>query len=64
MLWESNLYFKNHHDFYSIDHVYNSEKADRQQEIDKILDKINRFGMESLSKKEKDTLKENSRKIR
>jgi hypothetical protein len=44
--------------------VYNSEKAARQQEIDKILDKINKFGMESLSKKEKDTLKENSRKIR
>jgi len=63
LLLIDNLYFKKHHDFYSIDHVYNSEKAARQQEIDKILDKINKFGMESLSKKEKETLKENSRKI-
>ena len=64
LLLIENLYFKKHHDFYSIDHVYNSEKAARQQEIDKILDKINKLGIESLSKKEKDTLKENSRKIR
>jgi len=35
---------------------YNSQKADRQKEIDRILDKISKKGYGSLSKKEKDFL--------
>ncbi len=52
-----NLFYKTHPDFYSIDHRYNAERADQQQEIDRILDKINNKGMGSLSTKEKETLK-------
>jgi hypothetical protein len=59
-----NLFYKTHKDFYSIDHKYNAEHTDRQQEIDKILDKISRKGMGSLSKKEKEMLKDYSKHVR
>ncbi len=38
------------------DMEYNQSKADKQKEIDRILDKIARSGYDSLSKKEKETL--------
>ena len=38
------------------DYEFNSQKVAKQQEIDKILDKISRSGYESLTKEEKDTL--------
>lgn len=38
------------------DYEFNAQKVQKQQEIDKILDKISRSGYESLSKSEKDTL--------
>ncbi len=38
------------------DEEYNLEKKKKQEEIDKILDKISKSGYESLSKKEKDIL--------
>ena len=58
-----NLFYKTHQDFYSIDHRYNAERADQQQEVDRILDKISRKGMKSLSQKEKETLKAYSKNI-
>lgn len=57
-----NLYFKTHN-YYSIDHRYNAEKAARQQEVDRLLDKIARKGMASLSKKETELLKRHSEKV-
>lgn len=51
-------------DYYSIDHKYNAGRADRQKQIDAILDKINQKGYNSLSQKEKDILKEYSGNIR
>jgi membrane associated rhomboid family serine protease len=48
-------------DHYSIDHKYNATKADRQKQIDAILDKISQKGMDSLSEKEKQLLKQYSR---
>ncbi len=42
---------------YSIDQKYNLEKSQQQKELDRILDKINDRGLESLSKKEKEHLK-------
>jgi membrane associated rhomboid family serine protease len=42
----------------TIDHRYNLEKRTTEQEIDRILDKINRRGMKSLSDKEKKMLKQ------
>jgi membrane associated rhomboid family serine protease len=55
-------FFYNAHDFYSVDHKYNAEKSNKQQELDRILDKINRRGMGSLSRKERNMLKEYSKK--
>lgn len=49
-------------DYYSVDHKYNASRADRQKQIDEILDKINQRGYNSLSQKEKDILKEYSEK--
>ncbi|HVE62096.1 MAG TPA: rhomboid family intramembrane serine protease [Chitinophagaceae bacterium] len=60
ILLVDNFYFKTHKNYYSIDHKYNAEKNTRQQEIDKILDKISRKGMSSLTNKEKEKLKEHS----
>lgn len=53
--------FRKTSDHYSIDHKYNASKADRQKQIDDILDKISRKGMDSLSEKEKQILKRYSR---
>jgi membrane associated rhomboid family serine protease len=64
LLLVDNLFFKNHHDFYSIDHAYNAEKNKQQNEIDSILDKISRKGINSLSKQEKERLKDYSRTMR
>ena len=59
-----NLFYKTHRQYYSVDHQYNVERHDQQQEVDRILDKINKKGMRSLNKREKDTLKEYSKSVR
>jgi membrane associated rhomboid family serine protease len=64
MLLVDNFYFKTHRHHYSIDHKYNEERNIRQQEIDAILDKISRKGMDSLSRGEKEKLKQYSQKSR
>lgn len=46
---------------YTIDQRFNADKNQQQQEIDRILDKINRKGANSLTEKEKETLKEFTR---
>lgn len=58
-----NLFFKTHPKAYNIDQRYNLEKNKRQNEIDKILDKINKKGIDSLSTSEKQKLREYSKKI-
>ena len=42
------------------DDEFNSERVQKEQQLNAILDKINRSGYESLSKREKDFLKEQS----
>lgn len=64
LLLVDNLFFKTHQEFYSIDQKYNMDRADQQQEIDRILDKIHRKGMRSLNKREKEQLKDYSKKVR
>jgi len=64
ILLVDNLFFKAHNDQYSIDHQYNQQKVMQQQEIDRILEKISKQGMKSLSSKEKARLEEYSKKIR
>lgn len=44
------------------DYEYNKAKADEQNEVDRILDKISKYGYDSLSSKEKDFLFKFSKK--
>lgn len=59
LLVDSFFYKKNHQ--YSADHQYNYERKQKQDELDELLDKINRRGIKSLSAKEKQRLKELSK---
>jgi hypothetical protein len=56
-----NVFFNKHNRNYSVDQRYNMEKIDKQKELDRILDKINRSGMKSLTQKEKQALDEYSK---
>lgn len=47
ILLVDNLFFQTHNDHYSVAHKYNAAKNSRQKEIDKVLDKISRTGMDS-----------------
>lgn len=64
ILLVDNFYFKTHKNHYSVDHKYNEERKNNQKEVDKILDKISKRGMDSLSKKEKEKLKQYSKTVR
>ena len=44
--------------YFDIDHKYAEEKARKQKEVDRILDKISKRGLDSLTEKEKATLEE------
>jgi len=59
-----NQFFKTQKKYYSVDHRYNAEKLDRQMEVDRILDKINKRGMKSLTPKEKEILEQYSKTVR
>ena len=59
-----NNFFKAHQRYYSIDHRYNAEKANKQKELDEILDKISRKGMKSLTQKERKILQHHSKTLR
>jgi membrane associated rhomboid family serine protease len=59
-----NISHKKQNKFYSVDHKYNAEKNDSQREIDLILEKISRNGMSSLTRKEKERLKQYSQTVR
>jgi membrane associated rhomboid family serine protease len=52
--------FARRHQAHTIDQRYNIDKKQRQEEIDRILEKIHRRGMNSLTQKEKDFLKQNA----
>lgn len=52
--------FARRHQNHTIDQRYNIDKNKKQQEIDRILEKIHRRGMSSLTQKEKDFLNHNS----
>ena len=41
----------------SLEDRYNAKKVDKQSEIDKLLDKINKNGYENLSEKDRERLK-------
>lgn len=60
ILLVDNQFFKSHDGRYNIDQRYNMERANKQDEINRILDKINRRGINRISAREKDFLKRNS----
>ena len=60
ILLVDSFFYKKHHN-YTIDHKYNFERKKKQDELDELLDKINRKGIKSLSPKERERLKELSR---
>lgn len=64
VLLVDNFFFKKHQQGYTIDQKYNEDQHNRQQEIDRILDKIGKSGMRSLTKAEKEKLEEYSKRIR
>jgi membrane associated rhomboid family serine protease len=59
-----NNFFKTHKRYYSVDHKYNAEKIDKEKEVDRILEKISRKGMKSLTPKERETLENHSKTVR
>ncbi len=48
--------------YYTIDDQFNSDKKDRENEIDKILSKIGKNGLNDLSAEDKNRLDELSKK--
>ena len=55
-----NLYYKNNH-YMTVEDKYNLKKKNKQEELDKVLEKIHSKGMNSLSEKEKRLLQEYSK---
>jgi len=61
LLLVDNFFYKKHSDPLTVDHKYNIERTNKQQEIDRILDKIHKKGMNSLTVKEKQMLEDYSK---
>jgi membrane associated rhomboid family serine protease len=61
VLLVDNLFYKNAHNL-TIDQKYNLERKNQQVTIDKILEKIHRNGINSLTREEKQKLEEFSKK--
>jgi membrane associated rhomboid family serine protease len=55
-----NNLFEKQRSFHNADEKYNYHKREKEKELDRLLDKINRRGMGSLTPKEKEKLKEYS----
>ncbi len=53
--------FKKRKSTLDMDHKYNEDEVSKQKELDKLLDKISRKGIDSLSKKEKQKLEDHSK---
>lgn len=64
LLLVDNLYFKKQQNYYSVDHRYNASKKQEQDEIDRLLDKIGKKGLNSLTEKEKEFLERHSRSLK
>jgi len=61
LLFVDNYWFTHKYN-YTVDDRYNAKKRNSEQEVDRILDKINQRGINSLSKRERESLEEYSRK--
>jgi len=63
VLLVDNFFYKQHHVFGDIDQKYVFDRANRQRELDAILEKIHKKGMHSLTKVEKEKLEKYSQQI-
>jgi len=61
LLFVDNFWYTHKYN-YTVDDRYNARKRNSEQEVDRILDKINQQGINSLSRKERESLEEYSRK--
>lgn len=57
----SNLYYTQHNYNYTVEDRYNARIKTRQEQLDALLDKISRKGINSLTKKERERLEEYSK---
>lgn len=64
LLMVDNLFYKQHSKYYTIEDKYNSKKANAQRQVDQILEKIHKRGMNSLTRKEKEILDEYSKTVK
>lgn len=64
VLLVDNNFFKKQEKYYSIDQKYNAEKIDKEKEVDRILEKISKKGIKSLTQKERETLEQHSKTVR
>jgi hypothetical protein len=61
LLFVDNYWFTHKYN-YTVDDRYNAKKRNSEQEVDRILDKINQQGINSLSRRERESLEEYSKK--
>ncbi|AZA81058.1 rhomboid family protein [Chryseobacterium lactis] len=54
--WIKNKFFPEQHKNYTIDDQFNSDKRDREKEIDRLLSKMGKNGVNDLSEKDRKRL--------
>lgn len=59
--WIKNRFFPQKHTNYTIDDQFNSDKRDREKEIDRLLSKMGKNGINDLSAKDRKRLDELSK---
>ncbi|OCA68587.1 rhomboid family protein [Chryseobacterium artocarpi] len=59
--WIKNRFFPKKHTNYTIDDQFNSDKRDREKEIDRLLSKMGKNGINDLSSKDRKRLDELSK---
>lgn len=59
--WIRNRFFPPKHTNYTIDDQFNSDKRDREKEIDRLLSKMGKNGVNDLSEKDRKRLDELSK---
>lgn len=60
--WIKNKFFPDEKRNYTIDDKFNSDKRDREKEIDRLLSKMGKNGVNDLSEKDRKRLDELSKK--
>ncbi|UWX60172.1 rhomboid family protein [Chryseobacterium oranimense] len=59
--WIKNRFFPDKHTNYTIDDQFNSDKREREKEIDRLLSKMGKNGVNDLSEKDRKRLDELSK---